>query len=220
MSRQPRQVAPFAYLLPIAELLLCWTLLPIADPSIGREIGRSVHPIGPIKTLSTADRSYAAFLANSDWQLSASQTIWLVNVPGVVAEFVTSIPSWPDTWFPSGFPNLFAWRAAFLPFTAMPFWYAVGAGVDWFVRRREGGTRIGRIALMLAGSAFLFCGVMAIVGLTDDDPSLRSPDLSNAMGWSGLVWVALSTIPCWAGVLQWRKTRAQRRAANVDVEVS
>lgn len=211
MTRAPNSTLSFAYLLPLVELLVCWTILPISNPGIFRQLAAALH--GPDSTavpLSQGDRLAAAFKAADEWHAEPAQVIWLVNMPGIWAEVATSHSTWPDSWYPSSFPDLFAWRAVLFPIGALPFWFAAGRGVDWFLNRRRAPFRLARTVVLLASIAALFGAIQVPLEMGHDDPSLRPPALSNALVVAGAFWFLLGAIPCAAAIVQWRSISAAR----------
>jgi len=199
-----------AYFLPVLELLIFWTLVFVSIPDLRREIHVSLHP-PDASAASEKERLLASEGKSQDWQIGVPQVAWLANVPGMWSELATSTGSWPDSWFPAGFPELFAWRAVLWPLAAMPFWWSAGKGLDWFLYRSRSRCRVGWLAVALAVLNVIYSALLVALGVSDDNPSLRSPALDDALAVAGGLWLVLGAITCCAAFLQWRLSRAQRR---------
>ena len=219
MQSQEKPVVQLAYLLPLTELLICWTLLFFANPDLPHQISASLHP-PPTSRASETERLQAPISATRDWRANVTQVMWLTNAPGMWAELATSTRAWPDSWFPVGFPDLFAWRALLWPFAAMPFWFSAGRGIDWFINRTHSPCRIGKLSLLLALVSVAYGFLLALIGLIDDNPLFRSPMLDHALSIAGFLWLVLGAIACCAGFLQWRASRELRRAKKEAVSAN
>ena len=188
-------------------MLVCWTILSISNPEIFRQLATAFH--GSVAApLSQGDRLAAAFKAADEWHAEPAQLTWLINMPGIWAEIATSRSTWPESWYPSSFPDLFAWRAVLYPIGALPFWFAVGRGMDWFLNRRRAPFRLGRTVVLLASIAGFFGAIQVPLQMTRDDPSLQPEALSNALAIVGALWFLLGAITCTAAIVQWRSCRA------------
>lgn len=199
-----------AYLLPLAELSICWTLLFVVNPDLPRQIRASLHP-PPTSKAAETERLEADFGAIDHWRVNATQVVWLENTPGMWAELATSTQTWPDSWFPVGFPDLFAWRAVLWPLASLPFWFSAGRGIDWFLDRHRRPHKIGRLTCLLALFSAAWGALLVLLGLIEHNPALRAPALDQSMSLSGGLWLIFGTITCSASFLQWRESRALRR---------
>jgi TRAP-type C4-dicarboxylate transport system permease small subunit len=94
----------------------------------------------------------------------------------------------------------------------MPFWFSAGRGIDWFLNRNRGPYKIGWLACLLALISVAYGALLVPMGLIDANPALRSPALNHAMSFAGGLWLIFGAITCCASFLQWRASRALRRA--------
>ncbi len=84
-------------------------------------------------------------------------TITAINAPGMLGEFLVSVPtSWPDSWHPSNL-SLFGWRCVTLPFFCIPAWWFAGRGLDAIL-----GWRHPRWWTLLIGT-LLCCGFLILL---------------------------------------------------------
>jgi hypothetical protein len=209
---------PLAYLLPVAELCICLTVAVLAIPNLGQQIRESLRP-GRAASLNdgssdgTPRHKEPVIGKNQHWDVSASQIVWLANMPGIWAEFASSTHTMPYSWFPAGFVDLDSWRAVFWPFAALPFWFCAGRGMDFFLHMTHAPPRIGWVTLVLALVVTAFGAFIFPTGLADSGSEVRPPALDHALAAGGALWLVLGAICCAAWVVQWVLARRDRSAA-------
>jgi hypothetical protein len=147
---------------------------------------------------------YVAFHLNEQMK---GREPWMseLDLPGMVGEIVTSLPtSWPQSWHPEGV-ELETWRLLTWTFYSLPFWWFAGVGVDAMLGRRRthwAGLLLG--TLLAVWFVVMTCG-MAVVERAE------SSDGAN-VAWGAGLWAVLFLPMPVAWVLRWRRTRAERRA--------
>jgi hypothetical protein len=83
MQPVEKPAVELAYLLPLVELLICWTLLFVANPDLPRQISASLHPRPAVSgTVSEKERLQTPISAIRDWRASVTHVVWLINAPG------------------------------------------------------------------------------------------------------------------------------------------
>lgn len=174
-------------------------------PGLVGQVAASLRPRTWAAAQEAAQRS-AAETDGGDWTPTVPDAVWMINLPGMWGEAVTSVGTWPYSWFPAGFANLTDWRMILWPFAAMPFWFSTGRGMDCLFDRLRC-LRIGWFAFTLSSLAAAFGGLMLVLGLTDDNPSLRSPASNIAMAICGGLWLVLGAGTWLARFMQFRRER-------------
>lgn len=132
---------------------------------------------------------------------NAGHMITGMNIPGVLADVLISLPTtWPSVWSPAALP-LDSWRAVAYPFYCLPWWWLVGRSLDTLAGRKKAG----RLFLSIGSLSFCFCVFLdagMFLGLSPHDRA--------GMGWmfAGFtLWAVLFAI---APLAWWRQRRATR----------
>jgi hypothetical protein len=93
------------------------------------------------------------------------------------------LPSWPDTWHPTGF-SVFSWRAITFPIYCLPFWWFAGYGADALLKRRQP-----RWPTLLAGTFLCALFVLLAIGgclapSPFSTPAVNIPIIIGAFLWT------------------------------------
>jgi hypothetical protein len=200
---------PFSLLLSALDLTL-WVFLALVPAtlyyfgSLADSSGSRSAYMRQLRVLDLTPREFAA-LALDDEMEGSGKVMTALNLPGLIVEAATSLPTaWPESWHPS-FIELFAWRALSYPIYALPAWWLAGASIDALLRRR----RVHLAAAVPTALLSAFCLVAAImIPLT-----ATSGDRSDR-------WMIVG-FPLWAILfgltpLSWWMQRRRDRLAHVD----
>ena len=165
----------FSFLFPLLELLI-WLFL-VAVPSTLTYLNLRSTPKhsgsvdvtvdGITFSLSSQEMRHIALEGPAT---RVSHALTALNMPAMVVEILTSLPtSWPDSWHPKNL-SVDAWRSIAFPFYCLPAWWFVGRGFD-ALRRRErlgiGSTLISALFSILF--MVLLCGLSFAVSTERDD---------------------------------------------------
>jgi len=154
----------FSLLLPIVELALWAVLVPTGAGLTYYRLYRAARGSQGVRIHSgqfelTVPRGGWVGFALASVPACRSRTIIVVNLPGLVADVVLSLPTaQPGRWHPSAM-SLDTWRSFTFPFYCLPAWWFAGCGLDGLLGRR----RLNRVMLW-TGSAFCLMYVSALIG--------------------------------------------------------
>jgi hypothetical protein len=201
-----------AYFLPLAELLICLTLAVVAIPNLKEQIKTSIHPVVQTSPSDEPRHKMPTIGKDQKWQVSIFDLLSMVNIPGIWAEFALSTHTWPYSWFPIGFADLDSWRTILWPFSALPFWFCGGLGIDYFLYRSQYQRKIRWYEFSVALLLTIFGALVLLAGFIDDHSDVRPTASDHAFGFAGAIWLLLGATCCTAWTRQ-RRTR-RKRATN------
>lgn len=199
-------------LLPALDLIL-WAILALVPATLyylGFEAdARDPHPLSLVAP--QPDAADARTVHASPEQIASAQLaiamegrgylLTALNLPAMVPEVLTSLPTtWPESWHPQGI-DLFTWRALVFPLYALPAWWFAGVCLDAMLGRRRLHWASAFTALLL----FVFCAAMTVA------MSLRSQLRDAADLWlvlGSVLWASLFSLAPLAWWLQRRRQRA------------
>lgn len=137
----------------------------------------------------------------------ASHLITGLNLPGVLASILISLPSmWPSVWSPVAFP-FEAWRAVAYPFYCLPWWWFAGCSLDGFVGQRK----MGWIFLSVGSLLCFFCMFLDAGMYFEHSAHERAGFSWMFAGFT--LWAILFAI---APLAWWRQRRKLRNALVED----
>jgi hypothetical protein len=152
------------------------------------------------------------YVSYSMGQALSERSPWMtaINLPGMVGEILTSLPtSWPESWHPAKM-DLEPWRVVIYVFYCLPFWWFAGLGIDAALGRR----RLHWIVLLLGTLSFVGL-VVLLCGLATVTPA--DPGEGNWPLWGLGLWALLFAAMPMAWVRQWLQARAKRRADVIPI---
>ena len=201
-----RDRLPFSHLLPLIDLVfvpITMTALHLYSVSKGAD---PVHiRTGEFETIVPRNRivPFAIQIAT----MTRARTMMAVNVPGVLIQWIISLPTTRTAWWCPQALLLTTWQALVFPFFALPFWWLVGSGLDAFVyqeRLQWSFFLVGTVLFTLC-----FAGVIAycMPMSTSDRAELVLP-MQGLIGWT----IGFATLPA-AWIMQ---SIRQRRAAHKE----
>jgi hypothetical protein len=218
---QQRRGFPFRWVLPSAQLLVCFVILwPMRDSLLfelletvrsyapARAAGRKVAEeqrvlILPSFTL-TPEEEQARNAGAKVTELRIRAPI-VLNFPVLVAQlpYVLVVPAKKE-WVPRVMSAV-TWRALSWPFAGIVFWWFAGRGIEALVAARRSVVypRLSRIETLLAVILFFF-GLVAFIGALMSTPDDRSDLQFMALLAGGWLWGILASLTIAARFLQWR----------------
>ena len=192
----------FAWLLPVAQLLLCAAFLWPIRLTIVHELRISLPPV--IEKTMVADCQ--RWSPKQDLFLGASVAL---NIPAGIIEMPFSM----SKWAPKGMNDL-VWRAISWPFVCIPFWWIAGRAIDALtvVKHRSLMPRISLIesvigSIWMAIGALLFVGFLVMAGIKKDPVLIR-------IAAAGGLWALLGALSVIARFRQKRLPRLENAAAT------
>jgi hypothetical protein len=211
---------PFRWVLPSAQLLVCFVVLwPVRDSLLFDllETVRSYAParaggkvaeeqrvlILPSFTL-TPEEEQARNAGAKVTELRFRAPI-VLNFPVLVVQlpYVLVVPARKE-WVPRVMSAM-TWRALSWPFAGIVFWWFAGRGIEALLaaRRSIPYPRLSRIETVLAVILFFF-GLVAFIGALMSTPDDRSDLQFMALLAGGWLWGILASLTIAARFLQWR----------------
>ncbi|MFL6312591.1 MAG: hypothetical protein ACJ71W_10830 [Terriglobales bacterium] len=198
----------FAWLLPVAELLLCAALLWPVRLVVFQGLGIPL----PHMLQQTMLPDYFRWASKRDFFLTS---VAALNIPAEAIQLPYAVftPS-KQEWVPQGV-DFRVWRVVTWPLLCIPFWWVAGRAIDALVAVKSvrfaprigwPETIIGFILMAAFGTAF--CGL--VFGLPKEDISF---ELTRFVAGCGL-WVLLGAISVVARFRQWRLLKLQKAAAT------
>jgi hypothetical protein len=196
----------FAWLLPVAQLLLCAAILWPIRLLIVHELHIPLSPI--IERTMVADCQ--RWSPKQDLFLS---TVVALNIPGGLIQlpYAMNTPTKRE-WSPKGMNDLL-WRAVTWPFLCIPFWWIAGRAIDAlnaekhpFIRPRIGSMETVIGSIWVAVGALMFVVFLVMAGIKKDLESTR-------IAAAGGLWTLLGALSLIARFRQKRLPRLQKAAA-------
>jgi hypothetical protein len=163
----------FAWLLPVAQLLLCAAILWPIRLTIVHELHIPLPPV--IEQTMVADCQ--RWSPKQDFFLSS---VVALNIPGGLIQlpYAMNTPTKRE-WSPKGMNDLL-WRAVTWPFLCIPFWWIAGRAIDGLtvvkhqlVRPRISSLETAIGSIWMALCALLFVGSLVMAGIKKDHALTR-----------------------------------------------
>ena len=193
-SRLVKMRISFALLLPALELTVWAALVPAEIGQVWYSSHQAVSraqlasvPLGRFELTQPPDQ-WVSFTLR--WRpLHYSRAIVAVNLPGLAADVLISLPtSQPGKWHPAAI-SLDNWRSLVFPFYCLPAWWLAGFGLDALVGRK----RI-HLALLWTGSILCFAFAVTLFGYYTS-PAGDQADLRWLLPGSWLWTILFAVIP-------------------------
>src|ERR1051326_4751698 len=172
----------FAWLLPVAQLLLCAAFLWPIRLTIVHELRISLPPF--IEKTMVADCQ--RWSPKQDLFLGASVAL---NIPAGIIQMPFSM----SKWAPKGMNDL-VWRAISWPFVCIPFWWIAGRAIDALtvVKHRSLMPRISLIESVI-GSIWVVIGALLFLMFLIMAAFKKDPELIRIAAAGGL-WTLLGAL--------------------------
>ena len=208
----------FRWLLPMAQIMVCLTVLWPSRAMLIHQIGSSVRAYRALESslpqaapADTAGASVSVYVYADAEESRKTQALerdeWvpmMLNLPSGLVQlpYVILNPSKVD-WSPSGI-NLRAWRVISWPIVGILFWWSAGRGIEALIAgtRRMIGPRITWLETVIAAALFLFCGIAAVSLPLSGYHDRNFPLILWILG-SG-TWALLGGLTVAARAMQWR----------------
>lgn len=208
---------PFRWLLPAAQLSLCFIALWPSRYFILFQISHAIAryaPVRPGKTSTTtlniqihtltAEQQAVADRAHrfEDLMMHAPQAlnfpVCFVQVPFIMARQTGR------EWTPDGFMKE-TWRGISWPFVGVFFWWIIGRSVEALISIRKG-TSVPRVTLAetIFAALMIVAGIGTLVGIITSTPDDRQDLQFVGLMVGGMLWGILASITIAARVLQWK----------------
>ena len=208
----------FRWLLPIAQIMVCLTVLWPWRAVLIHQIGSSVRAYRALESSlpqaghgDPAAASVSVYVYADPEESRKTQALerdeWvpmMLNLPSGLVQlpYVILNPSKED-WSPSGI-NLRTWRVISWPIVGILFWWSAGRGIEALIagRRRRIGPRITWVETGIAAALFVFCGIAAVSLPLSGYHDRNFPLMLWILG-SG-TWALLGGLTVAARAMQWR----------------
>lgn len=211
---------PFRWVLPSAQLLVCFVILwPLRD-SLFFELSETVRSYAHARATGDGVAEEQRVLILPSYTLTPEEeqgrnaakvtelrirAPLVLNFPVLVAQlpYILVVPAKKE-WVPRGMSAV-TWRALSWPFAGIAFWWFAGRGIEALLAARRSFVypRLSRIETVLAVILF-FSGLVAFIGALMTTPDDRSDLQFMALLAGGWLWGILASLTIAARFLQWR----------------
>jgi hypothetical protein len=226
---QQRSGFPFRWVLPSAQLLVCFVILwPVRDGLLF-ELSETIRSYAPARatggrvaeeqrvlilpsfTLTPEEQeAHNAAVKVTELRIRAPLVL---NFPVLVAQlpYVLVAPAKKE-WVPKGMSAV-TWRALSWPLAGIVFWWSSGRAIEALLAARRSVVypRLGRIETALAVILFFF-GLVAVIGALMSTPDDRSDLQFMALLAGGWLWGILASLTIAGRFLQWRLLKGSAAA--------
>lgn len=216
---------PFRRVLPLAQLVLCVSILGPYWPSLAYQFVTSFKRSPPPESVTnplppeiegillTPDFASNLGFNSYDFRMTAPAALNLpvgfLQIPYVIAN-----PAKTE-WVPRGM-FFKPWRALSWPVFGMLFWWMSGRGLEAIAAARRGivGIRIRWLEVIVALPILVLGSGVGIMFAIDKEARWGPAHYLLAVG--GVLWAFLGVATVTAGLLQWRLHRKEKRQAQAQ----
>ena len=196
----------FSFYLPLLSLIL-WIIL-VAVPATVAYINVSENGTEHFHSKSLPEsevlklpwQEKIPFYGRRGCVRTSYHAIMILYEPGIFGEMVSSVRTWPDSWYPKGF-LLESWRSLTFPFFCLPMWWLrVGKGLDVVLRDRRLHWSTLTFSTLLGGILYIVISFAVSVGVPASDRTMW-------VTGGAVLWAALFAVFPLAWILQTLRRR-------------